>query len=192
VLLPLDEIALPGAHNRANVAAALCLLEGLGLDASDPRVLAAVRTLEGLPHRMERIVEVGGVVFYNDSKATNPDSMRAALGALGRSVVLIAGGRAKGGDYGELSELLKVHVAGVVVLGEAAPLLAEAWGDTGIPMEHAGSDLEEAVRLAYELARAGGHPVLFSPGCASFDMFRDFEDRGDQFREIVTSLEEGV
>jgi len=192
LLLPLDEIALPGAHNQANVASALCLLEGLGLDASDSRVLAAVRTLEGLPHRMERVAEMQGVIFYNDSKATNPDSMRAALGALGQPVVLIAGGRAKGGDYGELSGMVKACVAGVVVLGEAAPLLAEAWGDTGVPMQHAGSDLEEAVRLAYEMAGAERRPVLFSPGCASFDMFQDFEDRGDRFREIVLGLGEGA
>lgn len=191
-LLPLDAIGLPGAHNLANVAAALCLLEGLGLDASNPGVLAALRTLEGLPHRMERVAEVRGVVFYNDSKATNPDSMGVAMGALGRPVVLIAGGRAKGGDYGELSDLVKTHVAGVVVLGEAAPLLAEAWRDTGVPMEHAGSDLAEAVRLAYEMAREEGRPVLLSPGCASFDMFRDFEDRGDRFREVVSRLGEGV
>ena len=117
---------------------------------------------------------------------------RSDIPRCGRPVVLIAGGRAKGGDYGELSEVMKAHVAGVVVLGEAAPLLAEAWRDTGLPMEHAGSDLDEAVRLAYEMARVERRPVLFSPGCASFDMFQDFEDRGDRFREIVGRLGEGA
>jgi len=184
-ILPTDEISLPGSHNHSNVAAALCLLEGLGLDAADPRVIDALRRLSGLPHRLEKVGEVEGVVFYNDSKATNPDSLRVALSSFSVPVVLLTGGRAKGGDYGSLAGLVEQHVARVVLLGEAAPLLEEAWAETGVPMEHAGMDFEDAVDRALEAARPTRAPVLFSPGCASFDMFRDYEDRGDRFRELV-------
>jgi UDP-N-acetylmuramoylalanine--D-glutamate ligase len=184
-ILPTDEISLPGPHNHSNVAAALCLLEGLGLDAADPRVIDALRRLRGLPHRLEKVGEVEGVAFYNDSKATNPNSLRVALSSFPVPVVLLAGGRVKGGDYGSLAGLVEQHVARVVLLGEAAPLLEEAWGETGVPMEHAGMDFEDGVDRAFKAARPTKAPVLFSPGCASFDMFRDYEDRGDRFRELV-------
>jgi len=184
-LLPLEDLSLPGPHNVENMAAAVCLLAGLGLDPADPRVGETLRTVRGLPHRIEPVGTIDGIPFYNDSKATNPDSLRVALGSFPQPVVLIAGGRAKGGDYGSLSGMVAGRVKALVLLGEAAPLLEEAWRETGVPMLHAGSDLEEAVRLALEAAREGGSPVLLSPGCASFDMFRDYEDRGDRFRALV-------
>jgi len=191
-LLPVRELSLPGPHNAENMAAALCLLSGLGMDPTDPRVIETLRTVRGLPHRMEPVGAIDGVPFFNDSKATNPDSLRVALGAFPPPVVLIAGGRAKGGDYSTLAPLVERHVASLVLLGEAAPLLEEAWRDTGVPMLHAGSDLREAVRLALEAARPGRLPVLLSPGCASFDMFRDYEDRGDRFRDLVAGWGRGA
>lgn len=191
-LMPLGDLSLPGAHNHRNAAAALCLLQGLGEDPADSRVLEVLRTFRGLPHRLERVGEVDGVVFYNDSKATNPDSLEVALRAFDRPVVLIAGGRAKGGGYRELAPLIRDRVLRLVLLGEAAPVLREAWSSSGVPMLDGGRDLEAAVRLALDTARASAAPVLFSPGCASFDMFRDYEDRGDRFRALVRAWEGAV
>ena len=184
-LVSRETLSLPGTHNHLNMAAALCLLEGLGLDATDPRVLKTLTTVRGLPHRMEMLGVHDGVAFYNDSKATNPDSLRVALESFSKPVVLIAGGRAKGGGYRELGPVIERRVKGIVLLGEAEPMLEEAWSGTGVPLVRAGADLENAVKLAFELARKSGAGVLFSPGCASFDMFRDYEDRGDRFRALV-------
>ncbi len=186
-ILPLAELSLPGPHNHANIAAALCLLEGMGFDPLDPRVIAALRTLKGLAHRIEPVGEVDGVAFFNDSKATNPESLEVALHSFPAPVVLIAGGRAKKSDYARLAPLVAERVDAVVVIGEAAPILAEAWATAGVPIHAAGTDFEAAVRLALDLARAEGRAVLLSPGCASFDMFRDYEDRGDRFRALVTT-----
>jgi UDP-N-acetylmuramoylalanine--D-glutamate ligase len=187
-ILPLAELSLPGPHNHANVAAALCLLEGMGLDPLDPRVLASLRTLKGMPHRIEPVGDVEGVAFFNDSKATNPESLEVALQSFTTPVVLIAGGLAKKSDYARLAPLVAERVAEVILIGEAAPLLAEAWATAGVPIHSAGTDFEAAVWLAMNLARAGGASVLLSPGCASFDMFRDYEDRGDRFRALVREL----
>jgi len=191
-LLAVEDLALPGPHNQANVAAALALLLGLDLPAQDPRVIQTLGALRGLPHRLEKVGRVGEVEFYNDSKATNPDSTAVALRSFPGPIVLIAGGRAKGGDYRSLLPDLEGRVAAVILLGEATPILEAAWGDAGIPLLRAERSLEDALRLALERARPLGAPVLFSPGCASFDMFRDYEDRGDRFRDGVRSLvEEG-
>jgi UDP-N-acetylmuramoylalanine--D-glutamate ligase len=187
-ILPLAELSLPGPHNHANIAAALCLLDGMGLDPLDSRILASLRTLKGLAHRIEPVGEVDGVAFFNDSKATNPESLEVALHSFTTRVVLIAGGREKKSDYARLAPLLGEHVAEVVLIGEAAPILAEAWAASGVPIHPAGTDFEAAVRMALDLARAGRRPVLLSPGCASFDMFRDYEDRGDRFRALVREL----
>lgn len=179
-------LGLRGPHNVANIAAALCLLDGVGLPVLEPRVEAALRTLRGLPHRLERVGELDGVVFYNDSKATNPDSLAVALMSFPDPVVLIAGGLSKDGEYGTLSPLIRKHTAAIVLMGKAAPVLEAAWRETGVPLVQAGSDLEAAVRAAREEAgRRGSAVVLLSPGCASFDMFRDYEDRGDRFRALV-------
>ncbi|HET9234686.1 MAG TPA: UDP-N-acetylmuramoyl-L-alanine--D-glutamate ligase [Candidatus Eisenbacteria bacterium] len=186
-LLPLERLSLKGPHNHENFAAALCLVAGLGLDPLDSRVIDMLERATGLHHRLEPVGEVDGVAFVNDSKATNPDSLAVALRAFTKPVVLIAGGRPKSG-YEGLSNLLRQHVAAVVLIGEAAPLLETAWRDTGIPMLHCGTDFEGAVRRAWREAGERGALVLLSPGCASFDMFRDYEDRGDRFRDIVTRL----
>ena len=186
-ILPLAELSLQGPHNHENFAAALCLLAGLGLDPLEPRVVEALRRARGLPHRLEPVGEVEGVSFVNDSKATNPDSLGVALRAFPGPIVLIAGGRPKQSGYRELAPLVAARVALVVLIGEAAPLLEEAWADAGVPFHHGGTDFEAAVRGAWEAAKRLGAPVVLSPGCASFDMFRDYEDRGDRFRALVRS-----
>ena len=190
-ILPVEELSLPGPHNQANAAAALCLLAGLGLDPFHPAVAETLRTVRGLPHRLERVGEVEGVVFYDDSKATNPESLEVALNAFPQGVVLIAGGRAKGGDYARLAGLVGRRAATVVLIGEAAEMLREAWEPAGVPLVPAGTDFEAAVRLAFRAARERGLPVLLSPGCASFDMFRDYEQRGEVFRNLVREWGKG-
>ncbi len=177
-------ISLPGPHNHANIAAALCLAHGLGVDLFDPRVLGSLRTLRGLPHRLETVGAVQGVSFINDSKATNPDALEVALGAFEQPVILVAGGRAKDADYAKLAPLIRAHAAGVLLIGEAAPRLAEAWQGAGVPIRSF-PDLESALEAALALAGPRGASVLFSPGCASFDMFQDYEDRGDRLRAWV-------
>jgi UDP-N-acetylmuramoylalanine--D-glutamate ligase len=134
---------------------------------------------------------IEGVTFYNDSKATNPESLMVALRAFLHPVVLLAGGRPKGGDYRPLTPLLARHTTRILLIGEAQDLLAEAWSGSGVPLERAGRDFEGAVRRAFAAAKERGTDVLLSPGCASFDMFQNFEDRGDRFREIVARLGEG-
>ena len=186
-LLPLDRLSLAGPHNEENFAAALCLLAGLGEDPRDTRVIDMLTRAHGLHHRLEPVGQVNGVAFINDSKATNPDSLAVALRAFTTPVVLIAGGRPKQG-YEMLADLVREHVAAIVLIGEAAGLLEDAWRSTGVPMLHAGTDFEGAVRQAWEEARTRGATVLLSPGCASFDMFRDYEDRGDRFRAIVSRM----
>jgi len=188
-LLPLDRLSLAGPHNHENFAAALCLLAGLGENPRDPRVIDMLTRAHGLHHRLEPVGSVEGISFINDSKATNPDSLAVALRAFTSPVVLIAGGRPKQG-YDVLADLIREHVAAVVLIGEAASLLEDAWRSTGVPMLHAGTDFEAAVHQAWREAEERGAAVLLSPGCASFDMFRDYEDRGDRFREIVTRMGE--
>ena len=186
-LLPLDRLSLAGPHNHENFAAALCLLAGLGENPEDARVIDMLTRAHGLHHRLEPVGEVDGVPFINDSKATNPDSLAVALRAFTSPVVLIAGGRPKQG-YEVLADLVREHVVALVLIGEAAGLLDNAWRSTGVPMLHAGTDFENAVHRAWREAKDRGATVLLSPGCASFDMFRDYEDRGDRFRDLVARL----
>jgi UDP-N-acetylmuramoylalanine--D-glutamate ligase len=179
---PVSELQIAGRHNQENALAALLIARGLGLAASPAR--EALRAFRPLPHRLEKVAEGRGVVFYDDSKATNVHSVVKALDGFPRPVVLIAGGRDKGGDYGPLREVAKKTVRAAVLIGEARPLIAEALRGS-VPVHEAAS-LEEAVRQAAEIARPGDAVVL-SPACASFDMFRNYEHRGDVFREAAAA-----
>ena len=185
-LLGAKELRLPGDHNLANVVAALATV--LPLEPSPDLMRAVLRDYAGLEHRLEPAGEVEGVRFVNDSKATNLGSMEVALKSFERPVVLIAGGRDKGQDFGPLRGLAQRAVKRVVLIGEGAERIAAAW--PGVPNLRAGS-LAEAVERAFEAARNGpGEPatVLLSPGCASFDMFLDYEDRGRRFKAEVARL----
>jgi UDP-N-acetylmuramoylalanine--D-glutamate ligase len=182
-LMPRSEVRLPGPHNTANVLAALATV--LPFDPDREALRGVLRTYAGLEHRLETVGEWNGVRFVNDSKATNTDSLRVALQSFPRPVVLIAGGRDKGQDFAPLAPLVQRAVRRLVLIGEGAEPMSRAWADT--PQERAGS-LAEAVRRAYEAARPDGAVVLLSPGCASFDMFRDYEDRGRRFKDEVRDL----
>jgi UDP-N-acetylmuramoylalanine--D-glutamate ligase len=180
-LIDVREIALPGTHNRQNAmaAAAVCLARGLDADA----VAAGLRSFKGVAHRLEPVAVRDGVTWVNDSKATNVASTLVALEALGSAIHLIAGGRGKDQDFRPLAALVGERCAAVYLIGEAAGELAEALGGTGVPL-HTVGDLEHAVSAARKAARPG-ETVLLSPACASFDQFRDFEDRGERFRVLV-------
>jgi UDP-N-acetylmuramoylalanine--D-glutamate ligase len=185
-LMPRAELRLPGPHNLANALAALATV--LPLDPAPALLRGVLREYAGLEHRLEPAGELQGVRFVNDSKATNGDSLRVALQSFPEPVVLIAGGRDKGQDFRPLAPLVARHVRHLVLIGEGAAAMARAWPD--VSQERAGS-LADAVRAAFEAARGSRAVVLLSPGCASFDMFRDYEDRGRRFKDEVTRLAAG-
>jgi len=179
-------IALQGGHNALNVAAALAAVRPFGV-APDVvrRVLASFR---GLAHRMAFVRERGGVRFYDDSKGTNVGaSVTAIRGVAEERVVLVAGGRDKGGSYGPLVDALRERGRAAVLIGEAKHLIRDAIGSV-VPVRLAES-MEEAVAVAAELAHAGD-AVLLSPACSSFDMFQDYKARGDAFVRAVLALPE--
>ena len=182
-LMPRAEVRLPGPHNLANVLAALATV--LPLEPTPEVLRHVLREYRGLEHRLEPAGEKDGVRFVNDSKATNTDSLRVALQSFPDPIVLIAGGRDKGQDFSPLAELVRRHVRHLVLIGEGAEPMARAWA--GVAQERA-PGLREAVQAAYQAAQGSGSVVLLSPGCASFDMFRDYEDRGRRFKEEVARL----
>lgn len=177
--------ALPGRHNRSNIAAALASVAGFSLPGD--RVRAALSSFPGLPHRLERVRELDGVTYFNDSKATNVDSAVTAVRALSPPKILIAGGKDKGASWQPLVEAARGSVRVVLAIGQAAPLVAAAFQDVAPVFEHART-LEAAVRRAQALARPG-EVVLLSPACASFDQFQNFEHRGEEFKRLVARLE---
>ena len=158
------------------------------LEPAPDALRAVLREYGGLEHRLEPVATVAGVAFVNDSKATNVSSLEVALLSFESPVVLIAGGRDKGQDFTPLAPLVRERTLAVVLIGEGAERMAAHWA--GARLLRADS-LAEAVDLACATARSapgGPAPVLLSPGCASFDMFTDFEDRGRRFKEEVARL----
>jgi UDP-N-acetylmuramoylalanine--D-glutamate ligase len=182
-ILSLRDTYLRGVHNVENVMATLGVALALGLDLA--AAAEAIKSYRPLPHRCERVGERAGVTFVNDSKATNLDALAKALESATQPVVLIAGGKDKGFGYEPLRDLAARKVKRAVLIGEMAPAIEKAWLDQ-VPCLRAAT-LAEAVRLAAVSASAGD-VVLFSPGTSSFDMFKSYADRGDQFREIVRKL----
>jgi UDP-N-acetylmuramoylalanine--D-glutamate ligase len=187
-LFPADCLAMPGAHNRQNLLMATAVGVHLGLE---PAVMeAAFRGFPGVPHRLERIRERGGVTWFNDSKATNYDAAEVALRALEGPLVVLAGGEAKQGDAGGWLEELKRQAAAVVLFGAARDAFATLLAEARYPGTVVRCDgLAEAVAEAEHLSAGGAvRAVLLSPACASFDQYRDFEARGDHFRQLVAAL----
>jgi len=184
-LLDASELALPGAHNVENAmaTAAVALARGIDPDA----VREGLRTFRGVPHRLERVAERGGVTYVNDSKATNVASAIVALRAYPPgSVHLIAGGVTKAQDFAPLAPLVAERCRSVQLIGEGAGELAAALAGTRVPLHDAG-ELASALAAATAAARPGD-VVLLSPACASFDQFADFEARGEAFRRLVEDL----
>ncbi len=173
------ESSLRGRHNFMNALFALSAAKLWG--ASDEALQRGLNTFVNVAHRMERVAFIGGVEYINDSKATNVDAVFFALDAMDKPVVWIAGGQDKGNDYGPLMELVKTKVRALVCLGVDNRKLLDTF--SGIPAAEARS-AEDAVAKASSLARPGD-AVLLSPACASFDLFKNYEDRGEQFKEAV-------
>jgi UDP-N-acetylmuramoylalanine--D-glutamate ligase len=171
---------LIGRHNAENMLAALAVADLY--DVPRAKAVDAFIAYRPLPHRCENVGEIDGVIFLNDSKATNIDALEKALIAMDRPVVLLAGGKDKGLDFTGLRPLVREKVKAAVLIGQMAEKLAATWGGD-VPC-HRAETLADAVARAQELARPGD-AVLFSPGCSSYDMFKDFEDRGNQFRDLV-------
>jgi len=184
-LMPADEMRLPGRHNLANALAALALGDAmqLPLDA----MLSALRTYPGLPHRTQWVATINGVNWYNDSKGTNVGATVSAIIGMPGPKVLIAGGDGKGADFAPLREAIianNVHL--VILIGKDAPVIKETL--FGVVQVELTRSLEAAVTLAYSLS-SDGDSVILSPACASFDMFNDYEHRGDVFVNAVMSLQ---
>jgi UDP-N-acetylmuramoylalanine--D-glutamate ligase len=186
-LMPLAELPLAGRHNAANALAALALAHAIALP--EPPLLDALREFRGLPHRLQRIAEVGGVVFYDDSKGTNVGASVAALSGMSQPVVLIAGGDGKGQEFLPLAQAVARHARAVVLIGRDAPLIDKVLVHSGVTRMRAGS-MDEAVRTAYAASRPGD-AVLLSPACASYDMFRSYVQRGEAFAAAVGKLAKG-
>jgi UDP-N-acetylmuramoylalanine--D-glutamate ligase len=181
-LLPRGELPLLGDHNVANaLAAALAVSKRFGVEAA--RLADGLQTFRALAHRMEPVREVDGVLWINDSKATNIASTEVAVAAMTRPFVLLLGGRHKGEPYTRLGPQLSGRARAVVAYGEAGPLVAQDLGATGVPIVPAGA-FNEVMARARELARPGD-AVLLSPACSSYDMFGNYEERGRRFRDLV-------
>ena len=188
VLIPAAEIGIVGSHNWQNaMAASLAAL----LMGQQPEIIAErLRAFKGVAHRMEPVATIDGVLYVNDSKGTNPDSTEKALGSYGkRPIVLIAGGRNKGSDMAVLVPLMRAHCRGVVLVGEATGDFIDAFERTGYTDYVCADSFEDAVAKAREMAQSGD-VVLLSPACASWDMFDNFEQRGDLFKELVKDYAE--
>jgi UDP-N-acetylmuramoylalanine--D-glutamate ligase len=181
LLAPVSDLALLGRHNGQNALAALALVSAVAR-ISRP-VLAALNRFEGLPHRMQRIGEAGGVLYVNDSKGTTTAATTVALEGLDRPVVLIAGGDGKGQDFASLKPAVDAHCRAVLLIGRDAAKIARALAGTAVPVEMQGT-LDAAVARAVKLARPGDAVVL-SPACASIDQFSNYVERGERFATRV-------
>ena len=186
IICPVNELGIPGAHNLENALAAVAATKVLGIESGS--LADALRTFKGVSHRLEFVAEIDGVRYINDSKGTNPEASIKALESCEEPVILIAGGKNKGSDFSFFAGKMKEKARMLVVLGQSAGLIADAARARGFKnIQHAG-DFREAVMLARQSARPG-ETVLLSPACASWDMFRSYEERGDLFKEIVKSFE---
>ncbi len=180
---PLEGVALQGAHNRENMLAALLAAE---LAGSDYDLLgSALKSFRGLAHRMELVLESSGVSYYDDSKGTNVGATLRAINGFSRPVVLIAGGQSKGADLSQLVPAIRERVKGAVLIGEAADEMERIFSKATKTMR--ADDMGEAVTKAAGMAESGD-VVLLSPACASLDMFKDYAERGDAFKEAVNKL----
>jgi UDP-N-acetylmuramoylalanine--D-glutamate ligase len=183
-LMDASEIRLRGAHNLENAmaAAAVTLARGVAPQA----VRAGLASFAGVPHRLEEVATVKGVLYVNDSKATNVASAVVGIRSFAGGVHAILGGRGKGGDYRPLADALAERGAGAYLIGETAAELRAALEPTDVPITMSG-DLEQAVAAA-SAAAGNGDVVLLSPACASYDQYRSFEERGEHFRALVGNL----
>jgi UDP-N-acetylmuramoylalanine--D-glutamate ligase len=183
-LMRVDELPVAGMHNAANALAALALGDSVGMSTAE--MLDGLRRFRGLPHRLEKVAEVRGVTFYDDSKGTNVGATVAALNGMTVPVVLIAGGDGKGQDFSPLAPVISSRARAVVLIGRDAPQIDNVLAGSGVRVLQAGT-LEDAVSMAYRESRPGD-AILLSPACASYDMFRSYVHRAQVFVTAVRTL----
>ena len=183
-LLPVSRLRVTGLHNAANALAALALARAIDLPYEP--LLRALAGFEGLAHRVQKVAEIDGVTFYDDSKGTNVGATVAALNGMRQAVVLIAGGDGKGQDFTPLKSAVAARARAVVLIGRDSDKIARSIEDSSVPI-HRAQTMEEAVRVGFDSARAGD-AVLLSPACASFDMFRDYQHRAQAFVDAIDRM----
>ncbi|OGC84807.1 MAG: UDP-N-acetylmuramoylalanine--D-glutamate ligase [candidate division Zixibacteria bacterium RBG_19FT_COMBO_42_43] len=182
-IIDINQIGIKGPHNLSNAACTSLIATILGVK---PETIAEVlKEFKGVEHRLEPVAEINGIKFINDSKATNVDSVWYALQSVANPIILIAGGKDKGGDFSKLASLVKDKVKLLILIGQAKEKIKSVLGSLTETVE--AQDLAEAVQTAYKKAQAGD-AVLLSPACASFDMFLNFEERGKVFKQEVAKL----
>ncbi len=179
------ELKIIGKHNVENAlaAAAICYFSGIGADI----IGQSLRTFGGVAHRIEYCGMIDGVKFYNDSKGTNIDATLTALNAIEKNIILIAGGDGKSQDFSQLTDNFRGRVKHMVLIGRDGPVIAQAAEESGFNEYSYGANMEECVKKAFEKAKPGD-TVLLSPACASWDMYDNFEQRGDHFKEVTARL----
>ncbi len=180
-----EEIGIPGVHNLENALAAAAMAAVMGVAPED--IAHTLKTFAGVEHRLEFVKELDGIRFINDSKGTNPEASIKAIEAMNRPTLLIAGGMDKGSDFSTFIDSFGQKIKALLVLGETAEKLIQTAEWKGFKPVYHVSTIEEAVRKAYEMAKPGWN-VLLSPACASWDMFKDFEERGRVFKDAVHNL----
>jgi UDP-N-acetylmuramoylalanine--D-glutamate ligase len=182
-IIDINQIFIKGMHNLYNSMAAVLVGQLLGVDAT--LMQSTLKTFEGIEHRLEFVRRLNDVSYYNDSKATNVDSVWFALQSFKEPIVLFLGGRDKGNDYSRLTELVRKQVKAIVAIGESADIVEQSFKGTTVISK--ASSMEEAVATARFLAQPGD-VVLLSPACASFDWFKNYEHRGEVFKQLVNKL----
>jgi UDP-N-acetylmuramoylalanine--D-glutamate ligase len=182
-VIDINQIFIKGMHNLYNSMAAVLVGQLLGVDAT--LMQSTLKTFEGIEHRLEFVRRLNDVSYYNDSKATNVDSVWFALQSFKEPIVLFLGGRDKGNDYSRLTELVRKQVKAIVAIGESADIVEQSFKGTTVISK--ASSMEEAVATARFLAQPGD-VVLLSPACASFDWFKNYEHRGEVFKQLVNNL----
>jgi UDP-N-acetylmuramoylalanine--D-glutamate ligase len=182
-IIDTDQIFIKGMHNLCNSMAAVLVGQLLGIDAE--LIQSTLKTFKGVEHRLEFVRKLNDVSYYNDSKATNVDSVWFALQSFKEPIVLFLGGRDKGNDYSRLTELVHKQVKAIIAIGESADIVGQSFKGTTVIKKS--SSMEEAVDLARFLAQPGD-VVLLSPACASFDWFKNYEHRGEVFKQLVNKL----
>lgn len=182
--MPIDELGLSGKHNLNNGLATA--LAARAAEIKNDVIRESLRTFEGVEHRLEHVRTVDGVKYINDSKATNINAVWYALDSFNIPMALILGGRDKGNDYTELVDQIREKVHTIIAIGEARPMIEEQLQNT-VPNFEKAKTMKEAVLLGKKFTKRG-EVVLLSPACASFDMYENYEHRGNEFKKIVNRL----
>lgn len=184
-ILRLDELIIKGMHNYENVMASIAM--AYYMDVPFENIVEVCKQFKSLPHRIEFVRNKNGIKFYNDSKATNPDSTIKAINAIDGKIILIVGGKDKNFDYGDLIVKIKERVKNLILIGESKKIIASKCKVMNYNNVLFADTLQEAVNMAVVYANVGDN-VLLSPACSSLDMFKNYEDRGNQFKEMVMNL----